>query len=108
MNDDTPPALSVANVSLLEGNIGPSTLRFTVSVAGETEVDPSVDFATADLTAVAGRDYAAATGTLSIPAGASSATIDVTVNGDVAYEASETLTLTLDHPANATLADGSR
>lgn len=105
-NDDAAPALAVSDVSIIEGNSGQSTLAFAVSLAGDTEVDASVDFATADLTTTGGVDYLAATGTLTFEAGATGATIDVVVNGDLTYEGNETLSVTLSDPTNAVLADG--
>ena len=47
-----------------------------------------------------------ASGTLTIPAGMTTGTIDVVVNGDIVYESNETLTLTLSNPTDATLGDG--
>ncbi len=65
------------------------------------------DWATAAGTATAGVDYVTASGSRTIAAGATSATIAITVNGDVVDEADETFTLALSNPANATIADGS-
>jgi chitinase len=106
-NDDAPPDLSVADGSVVEGNAGTKILTFTVSLAGASEVAGSVDHATSDSTATAGSDYVAASATLTIPAGSSSRTIDVTVKGDAAYEANEFFLLTLSGPTDATIGDGS-
>jgi Calx-beta domain len=76
------------------------------SLAGDTDIDATVDFATAGLTAAAGTDYLDTTGTLTIPAGATTGTVSVVVNGDVTYEPNETLTLTLTDPTGATIGDG--
>ena len=104
-NDDAAPVVTVGDVTATEGNTGTSTLSFVVTLTGATEVDAAVDFATADGTAAAGSDYTAATGTLAIPAGAGTGTIDVLVNGDGTYEAKETFSLTLSGPAHASLGD---
>jgi hypothetical protein len=48
-------------------------------------------------------DYTAATGTLVIPAGATSGNVSVGVEGDTVAEPDETLTLTLSSPSGATL-----
>jgi hypothetical protein len=45
-------------------------------------------------------------GTLTIPAGAASGSVNVVVNGDVAYETNETLSITLANPTGATIGDG--
>ncbi len=105
VNDDTPPVVSVANASIVEGNTGTSSMHFHVSLAGASDVAASVDYATAGATATAGSDFVSTSGTLTIPAG-TSGTVDVVVNGDVAVESNETLSLTLSNPAEATVGDG--
>jgi hypothetical protein len=66
----------------------------------------TVDFATADGTALSGQDYVAASGTAVIPAGATSQAVDVAVIGDLLDEPDETFSLDLSSPVNATIADG--
>jgi hypothetical protein len=82
-NDDL-PTLSINDVSVNEGDSGTTNATFTVSLsqpAGTGGV--SFDIATADGTATAGVDYVAASLTgQTIPAGSSSATFTVLVNGD--------------------------
>ena len=68
-NDDAAPGLSVGNASVTEGNSGQRMLTFTVSLSGDTDLDATVDFATAGVTATAGTDYVDGSGTLTIPAG---------------------------------------
>ena len=58
-----------------------STLDFPISRGGDTSFDAFVQFQTVDGTAVAGVDYTAASGSLLIPAGQSSAMIPVTIAG---------------------------
>ena len=82
-NDDAAPVVSVANASVVEGNAGTSLLQFAVSLSAASDVDASIDFATAGATATRGSDFVAASGTLTIPAGATTGTVDVVVNGDV-------------------------
>ena len=106
VNDDAPPVGSIANVSRTEGNTGTSLLTFEVSLIGNSDVDATFDWATADTTATAGTDYVAGSGTLAIPAGATTGTLSVVANGDVAYESNETLSLTLSNPTGATIGDG--
>jgi Calx-beta domain-containing protein len=105
-NDDLAPTVSVGDESISEGNSGTTVLHFPVSLTGTSEVDATFDWATADATATAGTDYVAGSGTLTIPAGTTSGTVSVVVNGDVAYEPNETLSLTLTNPASATIGDG--
>ena len=73
---------------------------------GDSDVDATFDWATANGTATAGTDYVAGSGTLTIPAGSTTGTVNVVVNGDVAYEPNETLSLTLTNPTGATIGDG--
>ncbi len=106
-NDDDAPGVSVGNASVTEGNTGQRMLTFTVSLTGDTDVDATVDFATAALTAAQGTDFLGSAGTLTIPAGDTSATIAVVVNGDAVFESDETLSMTLTDPAGALIVDGS-
>ena len=58
-----------------------STLNFPISRSGDTSYDAFLQYQTVDGTAIAGVDYTAASGSVVIPAGASSATIPVTITG---------------------------
>ena len=64
----------------------------------------TVDYATADGSAVAPGDYAAASGTLTFSAGQTAKQIVVAVNGDTTVETTETFTVNLSNPTNATIA----
>lgn len=100
------PALSINDVSLLEGNTGTTSAVFTVSLTTAAALPVSVNFATADGTATAGSDYVAANGTLNFAPGQTNQTINVVVNGDTVGEADETFYVNLSSPLNATLARG--
>ena len=76
----------------------------TLSAAAPGSV--TVDWATADGTAVAGEDYTAASGTLTFAAGETAKTVEVAATVDGADEAPETLTLALSNAAGATIGDG--
>ena len=106
-DDDPAPALSIGDVSLAEGNAGTTTATFTVSLSVASGKTVTFDWATAAGTAAAGTDYVSASGSRTIAAGATSATIGVSVNGDIVDEANETFTVVLSNPASATIADGS-
>ncbi|PCI45438.1 MAG: hypothetical protein COB41_01660 [Proteobacteria bacterium] len=96
--------LSMAEATVVEGDIGTSNLVFTVNLSAASAVDIRVDYITSDGTATtANNDYTATAATLTIPAGASSGTITVIVNADTVEEADETVRLTLYNPVNATL-----
>jgi hypothetical protein len=74
----------------------------------------TVDYATADVTAVAPGDYLAASGTVSFPActllpcppEATLQTVTVAIVGDALDEANETFQLNLTNPVNGTISDG--
>ena len=106
-NDDvapvTPPTVSIANATVAEGNSGTSTMSFTVSLSKATDKAVTVGYTTANGTATAGQDYTAAAGTLTFAAGTTSQKVNVTVIGDTAVEPTETFTVKLANPTNATL-----
>jgi len=105
-NDDVPPpTVSVANRSQNEGNSGTSNMVFTVTLSAAAASPVTFDYATSDGTAAAGSDYIAATGTATIPAGSTSVTIPVAINGDTTVENNETFSLNLSNiSSNATFA----
>ena len=97
------PSLSIAGVSMAEGNSGQTPFAFTVTRTGDTSGVSTVHYATADGTAtVADGDYAATSGDLSFAAGQTTATITVQVNGDTKVEPNETFTLALSSPSAGT------
>uniref|UniRef100_UPI001CF86775 beta strand repeat-containing protein n=1 Tax=Xanthomonas sp. MWU16-30325 TaxID=2878096 RepID=UPI001CF86775 len=107
LNDDQ-PTLSINDVSVNEGNAGTTNATFTVSLsqpAGTGGV--SFDIATADGTATAGVDYVASSLTgQTIPAGSSSATFTVLVNGDTLSEPNETFFVNVSNVTGASVGDG--
>ncbi|HSI00225.1 MAG TPA: Calx-beta domain-containing protein, partial [Reyranella sp.] len=98
------PTLSIADASIGEGNAGTSELSFTVTLSQAATGPVTVQYATGNGTATAGSDYAAKTGTLTFAAGETSKVIKITVTGDTAVEANETLTVTLSGASGASLA----
>jgi ribosomal protein L35AE/L33A len=105
-DDDPQPGLSVNNVTVTEGDAGNVNATFTVSLAQASGRAVSVQYATADDTATAPADYAAASGTLNFPAGQTTQQVTVLVHGDTLDEANETYTLNLSNAVNAAVADG--
>jgi hypothetical protein len=100
------PSVSIGNASVVEGNVGTASMLFTVTLSAPSPDVVSVDYATADGTATAGSDYAAAAGTLTFLPGETSKTIAVTVLSDRIAEPNETLTANLSNPQMATVAGG--
>ena len=81
VNDDAAPVISFDDVSVLEGNAGPATLTFTVTLSNPSSGPVTVLFSTLDGTAtVADGDYLPASGTLTfLPGGPLTQTVAVTV-----------------------------
>nr|WP_184442037.1 putative Ig domain-containing protein [Xanthomonas cannabis] len=104
VNDDTAPALSIDDVSVIEGNSGTTTATFTVSLSTASGQTVTVNYATADGTATAGSDYAARSGTLSFAPGTTTQTVAISVNGDLSVEPNETYRVVLSSATNATIA----
>ncbi len=107
-NDDSPPSISINDVTVTEGNAqqGGVNAVFTVNLSAVSDQIVTVDYATADGTATAGNDYVAGAGTVNFPAGTTTQTITVIVNGDRVDEPNETFVVNLGNPSNATIADG--
>jgi hypothetical protein len=104
-DNDPIPSLSIDDASISEGNSGTKNLNFTVRLSTASGRNVTVQYATASGTATAGADYQPRSGTLSLTAGATTATISVPLVGDTAPELDETLLVTLTSPTNATLAE---
>ena len=99
-----PPALSVADAEVEEGL--DAALAFAVTLNRAPSGTVTVDYATADGTAVAGADYTSTSGTLTFAAGETSKTVSVAVLDDVHDEGSETFTLRLSNASGAYIEDG--
>ena len=69
IDDDTPPTLSVGDVTVAEGNSGSVNAIFTVTLSAPSGQTVSVGHATADGTATAGSDYTPPAATSSSPRG---------------------------------------
>jgi uncharacterized repeat protein (TIGR01451 family) len=81
------------------GSEGGATLDLSVELVGAVDHQVTVDYATADGTASAGQDYAAAAGTLTFAPGQTSQLVSVPLLGDRASEKNETFTVTLSNVA---------
>ncbi|MYI68117.1 MAG: hypothetical protein F4103_04975, partial [Boseongicola sp. SB0673_bin_14] len=103
---DWRPALSVADARANEST--DTAVAFEVSLdrpfagAGHRV---TVDYATADGTAVAGEDYTAVSGTLTFTAGERRKTVSVPIHDDAVDEGEETFTLRLSNLAGARAGD---
>lgn len=91
LSDSSRPAVSISGpVDVVEDG----ALSFTITRSGVTTFALPVNF-TASGTATAPDDYTALPAIVTIPIGATSVSVPVTLNNDVVEEADETLTLTI-------------
>lgn len=98
------PEVTINSVSLAEGNAGTSNMIFTVSLSEAPTAPVSLDWATNDLSATAGSDYVAASGTLTWAAGdGAPKTITVQINGDVTPEPDERLAIVFSNLSNVVM-----
>ncbi|HEX2699053.1 MAG TPA: ELWxxDGT repeat protein [Acidimicrobiales bacterium] len=103
----TPPReLSVAGVSVSEGDSGTRNAVFTVTLLVPKTSTVTVDYSTADGTAVAGSDYTAKSGTLTFTPGITTLSVKVPVTGDTADEVDESFTLVLATASGAAIVYG--
>ncbi|MEO0835467.1 MAG: Calx-beta domain-containing protein [Cyanobacteria bacterium J06642_3] len=94
--------ISVNQVALTE-DVGVANFTLTIPEASTETI--TVDYATADDTAIAGMDYIATSGTVIFNPGETSKTIDVAINDDSLSEENEIFNLNLSNAAKAILID---
>jgi predicted extracellular nuclease len=102
------PNLTINDVSLNEGNAGTTSFTFTVSLSAPAGAGGvTFDIATADGTATQPSDYTQKTLTAqTIPAGSSTYSFTVLVNGDTTPETNETFFVNVTNVTNAIVTDG--
>ncbi len=102
------PNLTLTDVSANEGNAGTTTFTFTVSLSAPAGAGGvTFDIATADGTATQPSDYTQKSLTgQTIPAGSSTYTFDVLVNGDTVPETNETFFVNVTNVTGANVTDG--
>jgi probable HAF family extracellular repeat protein len=100
------PTVSIGDVSVSEGTTGTRLATFVVTVSPMSSSPVTVAYSTADGTAVAGSDFDAAAGTLTIPAGRTTWAVGITVRSDRKREQDEVFYVNLANANGATIADG--
>ena len=98
-------SIGVDDPSLTEGDDGQSSMGFAVYMSQPCPVAVTVDYATANGSALAGPDYVPTVGTLTLEAGQTYGSVSVPVIGDVVQESDETFALVLSNPSSGTLPD---
>ena len=106
--DNDGPAISVNDISVVEGQSGGTSANFTLSLSAPSPQSVGVRVSTANGTASSSNpfaDYQALNRFVVIPAGSTTATFTVFVVGDHIIEPDETFFVNLMQPQDATIAD---
>ena len=101
-DNDSPSQLSIEDATIAEGS-SDGVMRFAVLLQPVSARVVTVTYATADATAIAGADYTATSGTLTLSAGSTTGTIAVPILNDETGEDTETFTVSLSNPNAADL-----
>jgi len=103
---NAPAAVPLIRIRDVTADEAAGTMLFDVSLSIPVAQTVTVDYAVAGETAVAGSDFTATSGQLNFTPGSLHQTISVAILEDTVVEADESLVVTLNNPANATIADG--
>jgi Calx-beta domain-containing protein len=106
VSDDADPTVSVDDVALAEGDVGPSTASFTLSLSTASEKTVTITYGTSGAGATPGVDYTSTTATATFLPGDTIATVDVEFLGDSTFETDEDVALDLSDEDNVTIGDG--
>ncbi len=93
--------LSINDITVVEGQNSNAILTVTVNNPNPQQI--TVNYTTAPIDATANVDYTSQTGTLTIAANTSTATISIPILNDNLNEPDEVFTVTLSNPVNATI-----
>ena len=106
-NDDAPPTIAIDDVTALEGDAGTKVFTFTVTLSKANGGPVSVDFSTANGTALSPSDYTATNGTVQFAPGETIRTVEITVIGESSAEAhkDETFYVNLTNAQGASISD---
>ncbi len=102
-NDDAQPSLSIGDAGATVSSASGAPVSFPVTLSAVSGVDASASYTTSDGSAIAGTDYTASSGTVTIPAGSTTGTVTVQALPQSAYASPKTFTITLSAPVDATL-----
>ncbi|MEJ7893689.1 MAG: Calx-beta domain-containing protein, partial [Solirubrobacteraceae bacterium] len=104
-DDDAPSAVSIDDVSVLEGNAGKTDANFKISLSERSGKTVRVDLYSREGTATANDDFDVGGGTVTFAPGETEKTLTIKVNGDTTVEPDETYEVEVSRPENATIAD---
>src|SRR6266536_129231 len=101
-----PVTISIADVSMNEGNKGKSNMMFAVTLNKAFNKKVTVRFTTQNGTATAGSDYDAKSGTITFTAGSTKQNISISIIGDKTVEPDEMFKVNLSNAVNASIVKG--
>lgn len=103
LDNDPQPEILISDSSFPERDSGNSNATFRIVLSAPSSRPVSVNFATANGTALSGSDYTARSGTVTWPAGTTEQTITVPILGDTVPEPNESLIVILSRPIDGVL-----
>ncbi|MDT4967556.1 MAG: hypothetical protein QOJ64_2293 [Acidobacteriota bacterium] len=107
LNDDPPPTIAIVDSGpIAEGDAGNTTVVLGLRLNTGSPKPITVDYSTADNTAIAGSDYQASSGSITFAPGETFRLIAFLVNGDTVNEATESFFVNLSNPVNVAILDG--
>ena len=111
IDNDCFPELNISGPAMVLEPANPGDMVpvvYTITLTHESAFTTTVDFSTADGTAMAGSDYIANSGSLTFAPGEMSKTVTIFVKGDLLNELDESYSVNLSNPSGATIGDGSQ
>jgi hypothetical protein len=103
-DDDPIPSISVADVTVGAASSGTVNAVLTVTLSNDSDDLITVNYSTADGSAIAGTDYASASGVLTFQPGETSHVITLVVNPEAYAGSISSFAVNLSAPSNTTLA----
>jgi serralysin len=106
-DNDSLPSISIRNAAVTEGNRGTKNAEFILTLDKTSRESITLDYATANETALAGSDYELSTGRITFEPGQKRKKIAVPVIGDTDREENETFRINISNATNATISNSS-
>ncbi|MEO8428176.1 MAG: Calx-beta domain-containing protein, partial [Verrucomicrobiota bacterium] len=101
--DDDGPSISIGRINVAEGNSGTNSSVFAVKLSAASPQTVTVEYATADDSAIVGSDYLEAAGKLTFRPGVTNLNVTIRIKGDITIEPDENFFVNLFNPTNATV-----
>ena len=108
INGNLAPAVSVGNATVTAPASGSTNAVFTVTLSGPSQLPVTVNFSTADNSALAGINYTTTTGTLTFAPGQTLMTFNVPVLAEPNNDSTKVFNVLLSGPSNATIGTSTR